>query len=347
MSDADKQRSFSLLGSGLKMADVAKAAGVATSTVSRALAYPDRISAKTREKILRAAEQLGYTPNVAARNLRKGSTRMILIVLPPRIHSEPISRTTRGIDDALVAAGYSLIIGNFDRLEATERHILDLAYGGSVDGAIVLSSPIPTSGERSLRQAGIPVVSALNDLSGMGIPSIVTDEQEAMRAMVARLVDDGHRHFAYVGGPADSYHEQMRFAGFSAALQEAGSAARVDRFEGDYLFESGRQAALQILRLRDRPSAMVCANDDMAIAALRELKAGGLKVPDDIALTGFDGISYAKYVDPELTTVSQPFDEIGRKAANLLLDCIAHAEEVPMRTVLRNSLSPGASAFRR
>lgn len=318
----------------LKMADVAREAGVAVSTVSRALAYPDRINQKTRDRVLEAASRLGYTPNLAARNLRLGSTRMVLIVLPPRTITSVTNISLRGIDRVLMDAGYSLIIGNLDREAATERHVLGLAQGGTIDGAIVLSSRLPVADGRSLRDVGIPIVGVHNDLSGDAVPSIVSDERAAMAALTRHFLALGHRSFFYISGPDGSYHNAERAAGIADALDAAGPGVSLQQCEGDYELESGRRAAEHYLGLAERPTAVLAANDEMAMAFLYMMRLHGLNVPGDVAVSGFDGVLMGDYVAPNLTSVRQPFFEMGQCAASTLLSILNGDTAVPLRQTM-------------
>ena len=335
--------------SSLKMVDVAREAGVAVSTVSRALAYPDRINKKTRDRVLEAASRLGYTPNLAARNLRLGSTRMVLIVLPPRTITSVTNVSLRGIDKVLMDAGYSLIIGNLDREVATERHILGLAQGGTIDGAIVLSSRLPVADGRSLRDVGIPIVGVHSDLSGDAVPSIISDERAAMAALTRHFLALGHRSFFYISGPSGSYHDTERAAGIADVLDNAGPGFSLQRYEGDYELESGRRAAEHFLSLASRPTAVLAANDEMAMAFLHTVRLRGLDVPGDVAVSGFDGVPMGDYVAPNLTSVRQPFFEMGQRAASTLLAILNGDTTIPLRqtmsctVLIKQSSAPGPS----
>ncbi len=196
--------------SGALMADVARLAGVAISTVSRALANPGRVNEKTRAKINAAAKQLGYTPNAMARGLRVGKSNIIMIILPGSLYygvSQIIPQVLQSINKSLIQGGYNLMIANLDRDEISERHILDLAFGGSVRGAIILSSKLPEVDGRSLANSGLPIVSMLLDMSDAGLQSVVTNDREAVRDVTAELIRLGHRRFFYLAGPEGNYHD--------------------------------------------------------------------------------------------------------------------------------------------
>jgi len=323
------------------VADVARLAGVATSTVSRALTIPGRIAEKTRLKVVAAAEELGYKPNLAARNLRSGAAKTIMIVMPGALFvgaSQVVSEVLLGIDDALVREGYSLLIANLDRFAETEEHIMDIALGGTIAGTIVLSSPIPQVADRSLIDAGVPIVAALFDLTPWGIPSVVSNDREAMREATEHLLRLGHRRFLYISGPAGAYpaevahrrhgpegnyHETERFAGLLEALNAAGlPSSAVVRADGNFDFESGTAAAERYLSLKVRPTAVLSCIDDSAIAFIKTVTEAGVRVPDDVSVIGFDGSRVGAFTTPALASMRQRTDELGHAAAKLLLEQI-------------------------
>ena len=224
--------------SGPLMADVARLAGVAISTVSRALANPGRVNEKTRTKIDAAAKQLGYTPNAMARGLRVGKSNIIMIILPGSLHygaSQIIPQVLQSINRSLLQGGHNLMIANLDRDEASERHILDLAFGGTVRGAIILSSKLPEVDGRSLANAGFPIVSMRLDMSDAGCPRVVTHDREAVRDATAELIRLGHRRFLYIAGPEGNYHDVERYGGVVEALHQAGLTAEAVRRSGGNL----------------------------------------------------------------------------------------------------------------
>lgn len=311
------------------MADVAREAGVATSTVSRALADPGRVNVETRDRIVAAAKRLGYTLNAAARNLRTRSSRAIMMVLPgARYHigaSQVVPKVMRAIDATLLEYGYGLLMGNFDRSESADRRIIDLACGGAVDGVIMLASPVVRANGRSLLDCGLPLTSVFFDRCNEGIPSIVTNDRAAMREAAQHLIDLGHRRFFYLAGPPGNYHEVERFTGLCEALTAAGlGSSAVIRSDGDFDFASGIAGARHFLPLVPRPTAVLCCNDNMALSFMKIVTDAGLSVPRDVSVVGFDGAEVGAYCGPGLTTVQQPTDRMGRQAAVRILRMIAH-----------------------
>ncbi|MBX5223236.1 LacI family DNA-binding transcriptional regulator [Rhizobium sp. NLR8a] len=333
--------------SGALMADVARLAGVAISTVSRALANPGRVNEKTRAKINAAARQLGYTPNAMARGLRVGKSNIIMIVLPGSLYygvSQIIPQVLQSINKTLIQGGYNLMIANLDRDEASERHILDLAFGGSVRGAIILSSKLPEVDGRSLANSGLPIVSMLLDMSDAGLQSVVTNDREAVRDVTAELVRLGHRRFLYLAGPEGNYHDVERYGGVLEALDAAGLPQQAVRRSGGRLdyqhgFDIGVQAADDFTKLAEKPTAVIATSDDMAISFISRIKRAGLRIPDDLSVVSFDGSPVCEFSAPPLSTIEQPVEEMGRAAVELLLDTIGRAQNpATLRIVIRSRL---------
>ncbi|MDO3434955.1 LacI family DNA-binding transcriptional regulator [Rhizobium sp. CBN3] len=333
--------------SGALMADVARLAGVAISTVSRALANPGRVNEKTRAKINAAARQLGYTPNAMARGLRVGKSNTIMIILPGSPYygaSQIIPQVLQSINKSLIQRGYNLMIANLDREEASERHILDLAFSGTVRGAIIFSSKLPEIEGRSPAGAGLPIVSMLFDMSDAGLPSVVTNDREAIRDATMELIRSGHRRFLYIAGPEGNYHDVERYAGVLEALRTEGlSEEAVSRSGGDleyqHGFEIGIRAADDFMKLAVRPTAVIATSDDMAISFMSIIQRAGLVIPEHVSVVSFDGSPVCEFCSPPLSTIKQPVEEMGRAAVELLLAAIGQTQDAAtMRTVIRSQL---------
>ena len=310
------------------IADVAALAGVSIATVSRAIAKPGRVSAATRERVLEVVRRTGYTPNLAGRNLRAARSMMVLVVVPTFI-TPFFSELLLGVDRALSARGYGLLIGNLHDGAEKEAHLLDLVFAGGADGVVLLNGHVLRNGNRSLTESRVPIV-AVSVPPSADLPQVLVDEREGAAAVAGHLLDLGHRRFGYVGGPADSYIEDERWAGFRDALAGAGIAAdTIVRWPGDFHVGTGVEAARRFLAApKRRPTAVFAVSDMMAIGFMRTLRAAGLVVPRDVSVVGFDGIEFADYCEPPLTTVRQPREAMGRAAAELLLRLIA-GDEIP------------------
>ncbi|HVE80148.1 MAG TPA: LacI family DNA-binding transcriptional regulator, partial [Gemmatimonadaceae bacterium] len=275
-----------------------------------------------RRRVREIARRLRYVPNVAARSLITSRTGTLGVLLPD-LYGEFFSEVIRGIDQAAHRSGYHLLVSSSHSDQAEIEAALR-AMRGRVDGVLVMS---PGVGGRALaahlpdRQ---PVVLLNCQAREAGVDSITIDNLGGAAAMVGHLVRRGHRRIALVGGPARNGDARERRRGYRAALRVAG-IERDPRLElpGDFLEASGYEAARRLLALRPRPTAVFAANDAMAIGALSALHEGGARVPEDVAVAGFDDIPIARYVNPPLSSVHVPIGELGARAMATLLRALA------------------------
>lgn len=301
---------------GATIRDVAKAADVSVATVSRALNQIDKVAGMTRERVLKIVDELDYVPHSGARSLSTKRTDTIGVLLPD-LHGEYFSELIRGIDLAARSRGLHLLLssshGDPDEAAAALR-----AMRSRVDSIIVM---LPSAGEEliSSRKGAAPMV-FLGSGGSRDHPSFEIDNFAGALAITQHLLDTGRSRVAFLAGPADNSEARERLRGYRAAIEAAGGSERIA--EGDFSEESGREAAQQFLG-RDRPDAIFCANDMMAVGCLDALRDAGIRVPDDIALAGFDDIPIARYVSPALTTAAVPIAEIGRRALECCVDLIA------------------------
>lgn len=321
--------------SSVKIADVARIAGVSVATVSRALANPDIVTDEARAKVIAAVRETGYTPNAAARNLRARRAMMVLVVLPD-IANPFFSEVLRGVDAALSERGYGLIIGSLDNSRKKEGRFIALAQSGQVDGILLLCGHVLSDGVRSLADSRLPIVAACEHIPGTAIPCVEVDNREAAEQAVHHLTGLGHKRIAYLSGPASNVLDHARRKGYLDAL----AAAQIPRspaleFEGNFTFQAGTDAADRILSMPKniRPTALFSANDEMAIACLKRLLGAGVRVPEDFSIVGFDAIDYADYASPTLTTVRQPRRDLGYRAGQLLAQVI-EGEQPPQAPVI-------------
>jgi LacI family repressor for deo operon, udp, cdd, tsx, nupC, and nupG len=322
----------------VRIKEVARLAGVSTATVSRALASPHLVSPETRARVIDAVARVGYVPNPAARSLRSRKTRLVLVVLPD-LSNIFFSQVLRGIEEALFAAGYGMIIGDLNGAAEKQARFAAFAAMGQVDGVLLLNGHL--LGPEPL---GVPVVALCEAIEGADIPQIEVDNRAAARGMTGYLAGLGHREIGYVRGPLANVLEKERFAGYREGLAEAGLAfdpAFV--WLGDYKLESGARVGHEIAGGARRPTAVFCSNDEMAIGLLRALSAEGLRVPEDISVAGFDDIEFAEMASPALTTIRQPRRELGQQGASALLELLGGLTSQPPRTRLATALIERAS----
>jgi LacI family transcriptional regulator, repressor for deo operon, udp, cdd, tsx, nupC, and nupG len=341
----NNERSNRRRGGALHIAEVAALAGVSIATVSRALANPDRVNAKTRDHVLEVVRRTGYTPNVAGRSLRAARSMMILLVVPTII-TPFFSELHLGVDQAVAAHGYGLLVGNLQGGEANERRLVERVFAGQADGVLLLNGKMLRGSRRSLTDADVPMVAISMPHGAADVPAVLVQEREGAAAVARHLLELGHRRFGYVTGPADHYIADERWAGFIGTLTEAGIAAdSVVRYPGDFHVATGVAAGHRFLEAKQRPTAVFAISDMMAIGFMRVMHAAGLRIPDDVSVAGFDGIEFADYCEPPLTTIRQPREAMGRAATELLVRLLAGETIPPDERTLRLEVTfrPAAS----
>ncbi|GAA1296894.1 hypothetical protein Psi02_13520 [Planotetraspora silvatica] len=322
---------------------VAELAGVSATTVSHTLNGRRPVAESTRRRVLDAIERLGYRPNVLARGLRTSRSQTIGLVIPD-ITNPFYPALARGLQDVLGPAGYDEIISNTDGDRDLERAAIEQMIARQVDG--LAFAVFHTHAEDLLPaiEAGIPVVRLGGRLVQEGVDVVHSDDEggaaEATRYLLAR----GYRRIGFVCGPRAEGPAAERVAGYRAALAEAGAPADPRLVVHTHFSRSGGQeGAAVLLDLPEPPDAVLCANDIMAIGALETAALRGLRVPDDLAVMGFDDIEAAGLISPGLTTMANPAREIGQACARLLLDRLSGRAEgyrevvIPARFVRRQS----------
>lgn len=275
---------------------------------------------------MRAADELDYIPHSGARSLSSKRTDTIGVLLPD-LHGEFFSELIRGIDVAARARGLHLLLSS-SHGDPEEAAAALRSMRSRVDAVIVM---LPHAGEEVVipRAGGSVPMVLLGSRRGTGHPSFEIDNFAGAFAITRHLQSLGRRRIAFVAGPPDNIEARERLRGYRLALDEGASAPPVA--EGDFSEESGRRAAAELIA-GDRPDAIFCANDMMAIGCLEALRDAKIAVPDEIALAGFDDIPIARYVSPPLTTAAVPIAEIGRQALQCCIDRIAGRECPPRRT---------------
>lgn len=298
--------------------DVARAAGVSTATVSRALSYPERVTESTRRRVVAAIDATGYAPNQTARNLRRRTTGSI-VVLVPNIGNPFFSQILAGIEQAASAAGYTVLICDTEQHGRRDEGLRAWLRTNRADGWISLDGALSPSlfDEGEGRRATAIFACEWNDRTGL--PSVRCDNAGGMALAVAHLIELGHRAIGHVMGPLENVLTLARFEGYRRGLQAAAIALRTDwLFAGDFSLNSGADAARRWAAMDDRPSAMVLASDAMACGFISELHRMGLSVPEAVSVVGFDDIDIAGRFIPALTTVHQPRIAIGIAAFETL-----------------------------
>jgi LacI family transcriptional regulator len=307
---------------------VAQRAGVSISTVSRVLNNQPLVKAETRAKVLQAMEALGYQPNASARGLAANRTGTIAVVFP-KLSGPFFSALIHGAEIAASESGYHLLIyGAAGAALGADNQTLGMLTT-KVDGLVLASSGVSRCYIRDLQRQNLPVVVLGEEPSGSDTPvdSIQPDNVGGAEKIVTHLIEHGYRRIALIKGPAARTHASDRERGYRKALQEHGLPWYADLvISGAFDENSGYAAMSRLLQQDPIPDAVFAANDQMAIGAMAAIHKGGLRVPEDIALVGFDDIVTAQYMRPPLTTVHQDLLGQGQLAVNLLLARINGAE---------------------
>ncbi|MEV4414907.1 LacI family DNA-binding transcriptional regulator [Catellatospora sp. NPDC049609] len=301
--------------------EVAQRAGVSLGTVSNVLNRPDAVAPQTRQRVLEAIKELGYVRNDSARQLRAGRSRTVAIVVLD-VSNPFFTDVVRGAETVVEAAGGMLVVCSSGEDAARERHHLDLLEEQRVRGLLI--TPVGDDHHDRLERLvarGIPVVLVDRGSGHSHRCSVAVDDRLGGRLAAEHLVECGHRAVAFVGGPLAIPQVADRHAGAAAALAEHGADLRVLETRS-LTVAAGRQAAESICALppAQRPTALFCANDLLALGVLQGLTVGGLRVPQDIALVGYDDIEFAGAAAVPLTSVRQPREQLGRTAAQMLLE---------------------------
>ncbi|MBI4789123.1 MAG: LacI family DNA-binding transcriptional regulator [Chloroflexi bacterium] len=323
--------------------DIAKAAGVSHSTVSRALSNSPLVADTTRGRIQQIAQELGYAPNAIARGLVTQQTRTIGVIVTT-IADPFAGEIVRGIEEIAGNNRYRVILGTSHSDPLREVNLVKGLREWRVDGVIVAASRVGALYLPLLKEIGVPLVLINSQQEGPFIHSVAVDNfQSAVRA-TQHLIQLKHRIIGYLGGPPDHASHSERLTGYQRALADADISFDPSLVTmGSGRADSGEQVTRFFTR-SPMPTAVFCYNDMTAIGALHALKCRGLRVPDDISLVGFDDIELASYVDPPLTTIHQPKDEMGHLAMWMLLDLIGgkivNNVTVTGKLIVRASTSP-------
>ncbi|SDI23096.1 LacI family DNA-binding transcriptional regulator [Aliiruegeria lutimaris] len=333
--------------------DVAHAAGVSTATVSRTLSNPDVVSETTREAVFLAIRETGYTVNLAARNLRKRETGAVAILLP-NLANPFFSRILSGIAEVMSEAGLSVLISDTTPMAKDDHRLPEYVNQNNVDGIIVLDGNLRQDAllNRGSPEVRAPMVFACEWISQIDRPIVTVDNQEASVRAVQHLLSLGHRRIGHICGPPDNVLTASRLEGARGAMQSVGLRMKPEWiYPGDFSLQSGSEAAKIWHGSSDRPTAVYCACDEMALGFIGELTRRKVAVPQEVSVVGFDDLDMAAHFVPSLTTICQPRVTIGRTAARLLLERMRMTPQersarpaprvvLPVKLAVRESTAP-------
>lgn len=302
--------------------DIAKAAGVSHSTVSRALSHSPLVKAETQARIQRLAHEMGYTPDAIARSLVTQQTRTVGVVVTT-ITDPFVAEVVQGIEDTAHENDYSVILASSASEPERELAAVEMLRAKRVDSLIVTSSRVGALYLEYLERIGVPVVLVNNHnaQSGRYTFSVSVDNQHGGGLAASHLIERGHRRIAYVSGPADHSDDAERLAGYRQALDKADIPFDSSLIvPGNGRLDGGKRALHTLMTSLDSPStAVFCYNDMTAIGLLSAARQAGISVPEELAVVGFDDIPFASHVHPPLTTIAQPQRDMGRQAMNMAL----------------------------
>ena len=296
--------------------DVAAEAGVSQATVARTFSSPELVSPATRAKVEAAAETLGYVPNAIARSLKSQRTNIVGAVVPAT--GEFWQSVISAFSAQLAARGEQLLLFSFSDADDVDAVLASVAQY-RVDGLVLASALIGSGQLVRMERTGLPLV-AFNQPAAAGIvPSVSVDNESGMRDLAEHVIGRGARAVQYVGGISSASTDQIRYRGAARALGERGVACPYIA-AGGFAYDDGYKAAARIAQADDLPDAVMVAGDELAFGVLDGLESGGIRVPDDLILTGFDGLPQASWAGYDLTTLVQSTDVLVEKAVELTLD---------------------------
>jgi LacI family transcriptional regulator len=322
--------------------DVAKAAGVSVSTVSRVLNDKDDVSPETYRKVRDVIKESGYTSSLAARSMRSRRTNVVGLILPDV--KDPFSvQVMRGVNRAIDELGYDLIVytsGSIkkDSSAGRERHYVSLLNGSITDGIIVVTPTATTFSTTS------PVVAVDPNNESPEFPAVIATNRDGALAMMEYLISLGHRRIGFIGGRPELQSAVRRLQGYEDGLRQANIPIDPALIQaGDFTTERGFMCAQKLLGLSDPPTAIFAANDQSAIGAIQAANQAGLRIPDDLSVVGFDNIPEAGFMSPGLTTVDQFIDRMGYVATEMLIDLIqgemleSNLHKIPTQLIVRDT----------
>ena len=319
--------------------EVAKRAGVSASTVSRVLSRPDLVSLKTRQRVMRAVDRLGYTPNSTAKNLRQARTGKLLVTVPD-ISNPFFSQILQGIEDAALREDYAVLFGDTQHDAAREERYALMLKSKEADGLIFLGHRLPEAAADLARAAAprcAPVVNGCEFNPRLGVPSVHIDNARAAADVMHVLYDLGHQRIGVITGPLASPLSRDRLRGATTTARNRRAQDLLVE-SGDFSVESGAAGAARLLADAKPPTAIFCFNDEMAIGVLEAARERRLRIPRDLSVVGFDDIRFARYMEPPLTTVSQPMRAIGEGTVRLLLSIINDDSTAPESVTLPHTI---------
>jgi len=318
--------------------DVAKLAGVHSSTVSRVINDDPRISEKTKEKVILIINKLGYTPNAIARGLKTKRTHTLGILIPD-ITNPFFAEIARGVEDAANKNNFNVILCNTDDKLEKERTYLQILREKRVDGLILGTAHIKDKSILELERKKFPYILISRNIEGLNKNCIIIDDVEGGMTATEYLIKLGHRRIAHITGPLKTRSALNRLKGYKLAFKKHEIEYRDELVgEGDFKIKGGYQVMKKFLKLAEPPTAVFAANDLLALGAMQAIQKKNFHIPEDFSVIGFNDIELASFVYPALTTIRQPMLEMGILAVKTLLRIIEEGEFNQRKIVLKSKL---------
>lgn len=323
--------------------DVARAAHVSTATISRAINSPDKVAAETRERVEQVIEKLGYTPNFGGRALASNRSNTVGAVIPTMANAM-FASGLQVFQEVLSKASYNLLVASCGYNTDTELQQIKSLVAQGADGLLLIGSARPDETTRFLEVRNIPYVVAWSYQHNDDRYFAGFDNIKAASSIATEVLNRGHVHIAMIAGFAEQNdRSKNRITGVKQCIENTDNASLLSVIETDYTLEAGGDAFEKLLQSSTKPTAIICGNDVLAAGVIVRARQLGIKIPDDISVTGFDDISLATVVTPALTTVRVPQLEMGKTAARVMLELLnngtSQSFELETEIIQRESLA--------
>jgi LacI family repressor for deo operon, udp, cdd, tsx, nupC, and nupG len=317
--------------------DVARKVGVSKSTVSRVLTNSGRVDFETKQRVLAAIKELGYQPSRAAQTLRNKKTKLIA-VLVPRISNHFFARLIQGMEYEAVKHGYQIMLCNTENDAEKELQYLKMLENYQVDGIVLTAFRNPIEAIQPFTSFG-PIILVEEYTKDNLFPTVTINHQKAAYQATKHLIKLGHQQIGMVNGPEESIITRDREKGFRQALE----TYRIPIQEewicfGSFGIQQGKGYIQRLLNNDFYPTAVFAGNDELAVGVIQEAKQQGLDVPQDLAVVGFDDQDIATIIEPNLTTIKQPIEQLGEKAMSLLIDTLHGNKNISKKMILETKL---------
>jgi LacI family transcriptional regulator len=324
--------------------EVAKLAGVSTTTVSYVINKSRFVSEQTRAKVLKAIEELDYRPNIVARSLRERKTGTVGLIICD-LRNPFFSEVLQGIETYLGKKKYSLIVTNTDYDNEKERESIDMFYSKQVDGVIIVPGENTNKHVKFLTERNIPVVLLDRKLQNLNVDVVLVNNREGSKQLTEHLISLGHKRIGIVAGPLNSTTGKERLEGYLKAMKAHSMPEDNDLIKiGDFKKQSGYLLTLELISLAVPPTVIFACNNLLGLGVMQALKEKKIRIPEEIGLAIFDDLPWFNYISPSLTGVAQPSFQLGETAGRLLFEQMRKRRKKPKEVVLDVQLKIRQSA---